>query len=180
MKSALDTEEIIFQASMEKGSASGHKAHIPIYIISIILGLGFGAGLYFLRMSGWEGGLRTALILLALVVALQIPVLIFALKFSAKELFLYPDRLVLRMQWGQRVIPLSEIKELKALEPDEAKRTFLRSSAINMTMSIRNAVMISRTRGRPYIINPENREEFLQAFSRVFHQESASDGSEEE
>jgi|GEM_PF-4575904 len=157
---------------MLKGDAESQKAHIPIYIASIILGIGFGAGLYFLRMSHWEGGFKAAVIILATLVALQVPVLILALRYSAKELFLYPDRLVLRMNLGQRVIPLSEINELKAIEPDVVKKTFLSLFVLNMTTSTRNAVMISRKKGRPYIINPERRDGFLQAFSRVFSTES--------
>lgn len=165
-------DEKVFRSVMVKGDSSGHRAHIPVYIISGLVGLVFGGLLYYLNWSAMEHGLMISVIILASLVVIQIPILIIALRLIAKEVFLYADRLVLEMRLGQRVIPINDIEDVKAIEPDEAKRYFYRLSALNLTMGTQNAVMIIRKKGVPYIINPEKRDEFLESFNRVFSEYS--------
>lgn len=167
MRDFSDINDAVFKTAMRRSDRSSHKAHLPVYIASLVLGAAFGTGLYFIRMSGWEHGLTIALVILTLLIAAQIPVLIIALRLSAKEAFLFPDKLVLKMWLGRKTIPLKDIIELKQLSPGDVKKSFFRLSAINLNLCTINAVMIRRSSGRPYIISPEDCEEFIAAYSRV-------------
>jgi hypothetical protein len=174
----MNQEEIIFRALIVRGYTKADK-HLLIWssvaqycFVIIFFILSFN--LIWDSLSFLDTIRGRDIELLARVASLLIFASIisfWALSYIPKEVMLYKDRMVIKMYFKKRVIPFSKIKELKALEPEEVKKkkfSFHPFLVIFWAINTKNAVLISCKWSFPYIINPENREEFLQAFSRVF------------
>jgi hypothetical protein len=169
----MEQGEIIFRTPMVKGRGEGFKSRILVYLLSGVVGLAFGAGLFYMTVINSYTAFLIATGVLASLVIILLALIALAFRLSAKEAIIYPDRLVLRMRLGRMIIPIPLIEEIKTLEPADAKRYFYCFSALNLTMSSRNAVMIRRKKGISYIINPELRDEFLDALEKLFPAESS-------
>ncbi len=165
MNLRMEQGEIVFRSAMVRGDA--RLAHLIVYSLSGLLGLVFGAGIYVIYMSQLESAFEIAAAILAALVVMLVLFVILAMRLSAKEVVLYPDRMVIMMRLGRIDIPISDILELEPLEPEKARKYLIRLSPVKLTTSTKNAVMIKRKKGVPYIINPENRDEFLEEFSKL-------------
>lgn len=92
----------------------------------------------------------------------------------------FPDRLWFKMMFGRRELYWKNIAGLRPLSETDTRRTLIRPGYRSLCPAISGAVLIERTRGRPWVICLWDREAFLEAVKKLEPEDSkeVSKGSE--
>ncbi len=85
-----------------------------------------------------------------------------------KDIILHSNKIIFITNYPlPKTIKFSKIREVRALEPEEVCKIKYKIPPFKK-LPEKNAILIRRRWSLPYVINIERRDEFLEAFNRVF------------
>jgi hypothetical protein len=104
-----------------------------------------------------------AFIFLAVMDVTALALVFWAASYFPKRIIVYADRVRFKMIFKDRDVRFSELDELKALSPEDARKTFFTLRHANLTPAVKGAVALTRKAGRAWVFSPDAPDQFVAA-----------------
>jgi|GEM_PF-6617750 len=173
----MEDRKELYEAQMKSFEWTAFFYELPYFLAALVAGGAVGA-LYALVVMHYRQSLDlyTPLYFLMAIVFCGIVFMFWAASYYPFRVKVFPDRLWFKMMFGKRELKKEDILSISPLSEKETRRTLTSLRYRSLCPAISGAVLLQRSKGRPWVINFADRESFLKAVE-VLHIEGTEEVS---
>ncbi len=163
-----EPDKDIYEAQVRSFEFTAVFYELPYFLGALIVGGGAGAlyGLVVIHFREQFNPWAPLYVLLALLLC-GLVFLFWGASYYPVRIKVFPDRLWFKMMFGTRELHWNNVLSVKALSDKDTRRTLTSPRFRSLSPAVSGAVLLARTKGRPWVINVDDREAFMQAVVKL-------------